>query len=113
MVSRNAQDICLLNDQRTATVVAGWLVGVLVQLREEAAPLLHYFAVGHADQGKCEWTAVDHAAREGLVATGPVGGQEPVRALRALSLGKMSSLGLKPGEVRALGWRHPRRWLTG
>jgi alkylhydroperoxidase family enzyme len=23
------------------------------------------------------------------------------------------TLGLAPGEVRELGWRHPRRWLTG
>jgi hypothetical protein len=25
----------------------------------------------------------------------------------------MKTLGLAPGEVRELGWRHPRRWLTG
>jgi hypothetical protein len=25
----------------------------------------------------------------------------------------MKTLGLAQGEVRELGWRHPRRWLTG
>jgi hypothetical protein len=93
--------------------MGGWLVGVLLELAGEPAPLLHYFAVGHADQGKCEWTAVDHAGRQGHVASGPVGGQEPVRAIRSLTPAKMKTLGLAPGEVRALGWRHPRRWLSG
>jgi hypothetical protein len=36
-----------------------------------------------------------------------------VEAIRPLSLAKMKILGLAPGEVRELGWRHPRRWLTG
>jgi len=94
-------------------MAGGWLIGVLVELTGEPAPLLHYFAVGHTDQGKCEWTAVDHAGRTGRVATSPVGGQEPVQAIRALTLAKMKTLGLAPGEVRELGWRHPRRWLTG
>jgi hypothetical protein len=47
------------------------------------------------------------------VASSPVGGQEPVQAIRALTPAKMKTLGLAPGEVRELGWRHPRRWLTG
>ena len=94
-------------------MAGGWLIGVLVEVAGEAAPLLHYFAVGHADQGKCEWTAVDHAGRTGRVATSPVGGQEPVKAIRALPPARMKALGLAPGEVRELGWRHPRRWLSG
>ncbi len=90
----------------------GWLIGVLLEAPGEPAPLLHYFAVGHEDQGKSEWTAVDWAGREGRVAASPVKGQEPVQALRQLTLAKMKSLGLAAGEVRALGWRHPRRWMT-
>jgi hypothetical protein len=91
----------------------GWLIGVLVEVAGEPAPLLHYFAVGHEDQGKSEWTAVDHATGIGRVASSPIGGQEPVKAIRPLTLAKMRTFGLAPGEVRALGWKHPRRWLTG
>lgn len=90
----------------------GWLIGVLVQVPGEPAPLRHYFAVGHQDQGKCEWTAVDAARDAGPIAESPVAGQEPVQALRPLTLAKMRTLGLAPGQVRALGWKHPRRWLS-
>jgi len=90
----------------------GWLIGVMVQVPGEPAPLVHYFAVGHQDQGKCEWTAVDLAREAGRIAESPVAGQEPVQALRALTLAKMRMLGLAPGQVRALGWKHPRRWLS-
>jgi hypothetical protein len=93
--------------------LGGWLIGVLVEAPGEPKPLLHYFAVGHEDQGKSEWTAVDRASEAGRIASSPIGGQEPVKAIRPLSLAKMRSLGLAPGEVRALGWKHPRRWLTG
>ena len=91
----------------------GWLIGVLVEVAGEPAPLRHYFAVGHQDQAKCEWTAVDYAGRAGIVATSPRQGQEPVEAIRPLTLAKMKSFGLTPGQVRELGWRYPRRWLTG
>jgi hypothetical protein len=94
-------------------MAGGWLIGVLLEVAGEPAPLRHYFAVGHEDQAKSEWTAVDHAGRAGRVATSPSGGQEPVQAIRALTPGKMKTLGLAQGEVRELGWRHPRRWLTG
>ena len=94
-------------------MAGGWMIGVLVEVAGEPKPLLHYFAVGHADQAKSEWTAVDYAGRAGRVATSPVAGQEPVQAIRALTPAKMKTLGLAPGEVRELGWRHPRRWLTG
>jgi hypothetical protein len=94
-------------------VPGGWLIGVLVEVAGEPEPLRHYFAVGHEDQAKSEWTAVDFAGRAGRVSSSPRSGQEPVQALRALTPAKMKSLGLTQGEVRELGWRHPRRWLTG
>jgi hypothetical protein len=89
----------------------GWVIGVMVEAPGEPMQR-HYFAVGHADQGKAEWTAVDWALRQGRVATSPVNGQEPVEALRHLPPKQMVSLGLKAGEVKALGWRSPRRWLS-
>jgi hypothetical protein len=36
-----------------------------------------------------------------------------VAAIRPLTPAKMKILGLAQGEVRELGWRHPRRWLSG
>ncbi len=93
-------------------MAGGWLIGVLVEIAGEPKPLRHYFAVGHEDQGKSEWTAVDWAQRAGRVASSPIGGQEPVEAIKALTPAKMKLLGLAPGEVRELGWRHPRRWLS-
>jgi hypothetical protein len=94
-------------------MAGGWLIGVLVEIAGEPRPLRHYFAIGHSDQAKCEWTAVDFAGRTGRVATSPVGHEEPVAAIRPLTPAKMKILGLADGEVRELGWRHPRRWLTG
>jgi hypothetical protein len=94
-------------------MAGGWLIGVLVEIAGEPQALRHYFAVGHEDQGKSEWTAVDWAGRAGRVAASPLNGQEPVEAIRPLTLAKMKSLGLAQGQVRELGWRHPRRWLTG
>jgi hypothetical protein len=92
-------------------VSGGWLIGVLVA--GGGQPMLrHYFAVGHADRAKAEWTAIDCALRLGEVATSPQAGAEPVEALRALTPQKMTALGLAAGEVRELGWRHPRRWLS-
>ena len=94
-------------------MAGGWLIGVLIEIAGEPAPLRHYFAVGHEEQAKSEWTAIDWAGRTGRVASSPVGGQEPVQAIRALTPARMKMLGLAQGEVRELGWRHPRRWLTG
>lgn len=93
-----------------AQTPSGWLVGVLVAPPGEAMQR-HYYAVGHADRAKAEWTAVDCAVRLGEVAVSPIGGQEPVEALRAFTPARMTSLGLAHGEIRELGWRHPRRWL--
>jgi uncharacterized membrane protein len=94
-------------------MAGGWLIAVLLELPGEARALRHYFAIGHEDQGKSEWTAVDWAGRAGRIASSPIGGEEPVQAIRPLTAGKMKMLGLAQGEVRELGWRHPRRWLTG
>ena len=94
-------------------MAGGWLIGVLLEIAGEPAPLRHYFAVGHEDQAKSEWTAVDYAGRAGRVASSPVGGQEPVEAIRALTPARMKTMGLAQGQVRELGWRHPRRWLMG
>lgn len=98
--------------ERPATAVGGWLVGVLLEIGGERAPVRHYYAIGHEDRAKAEWVAVDHAGREGHVASSPSQGMEPVAALRGLTLTKMAMQGLARGEVRALGWKSPRRWLT-
>jgi len=93
------------------TAPAGWVVGVL--LAPDGQPMQrHYYAVGHADRAKAEWTAVDWAVSEGEVATSPIAGEEPVQALHPLTRMKMTSLGLTAGQVRGLGWRYPRRWLS-
>ena len=90
----------------------GWLIGVMVELAGEPAPLRHFFAVGHQDQAKAEWRAIDRALLLGAVAVSPVGGLEPVHAVSALSAKTVKSLALKPDEVRSLGWRWPRRWTS-
>lgn len=93
--------------------MSGWLVAVMIETAEAPAPVRHYFAVGHAEQAKAEWAAVDAALRTGAVATSPVGGLEPVEAVNPIPAPRMKSLGLAAGEIRALGWKHPRRWLPG
>jgi hypothetical protein len=90
----------------------GWLIGVMVELAGEPAPLRHFFAVGHQDQAKAEWRAVDRALMLGAVAVSPFRGLEPVHAVSALSAKTVKSLALKSDEVRSLGWRWPRRWTS-
>ena len=85
---------------------------MLVELPGEPAPLRHYYAIGHEDRGKAEWTAVDLAGRDGNVASSPYRGLEPVEAVRSLTAARMAMLGLAKGEVRVLGWTYPRRWMT-
>ena len=87
------------------------MIGVMVELAGEAAPLRHFFAVGVEDQARAEWLSIDQAQKTGPVAMSPVAGLEPVHAVGALSPRTLKTLGLKPGEVRPLGWRWPRRWL--
>ena len=90
----------------------GWLIGVMVDLAGEPVALRHFFAVGHDDRAKAEWTAIDKALLIGQVATSPVGGLEPVHAVSELSPKTVNALALRSGEVRSLGWRWPRRWVT-
>jgi hypothetical protein len=91
---------------------SGWMIGVMVELAGEPAALRHFFAVGHEDRAKAEWTAIDRAMLIGGVAASPVGGLEPVHAISELSPQMVKSLALKPGEVRPLGWKWPRRWIA-
>jgi uncharacterized membrane protein len=93
-------------------MASGWMIGVMVELAGEPKPLRHFFAVGHEDRAKAEWTAIDRAMLIGGVAASPVGGLEPVHAISELSPQMVKSLALKPGEVRALGWKWPRRWIA-
>ena len=93
-------------------MAGGWLIGVMVELADEPVALRHFFAVGHADRAKAEWRAIDSALLVGKVASSPVGGLEPVHAVSPLSAMTVSRLALKPREVRSLGWRWPRKWIT-
>ena len=88
------------------------MIGVMVEVEGEPLALRHFFAVGHEDRAKAEWRAVDSALQIGRVATSPVKGLEPVHMVSELSAKTIGALALKPSEVRSLGWRWPRRWLT-
>jgi hypothetical protein len=92
-------------------MASGWMIGVMVELTGEPAPLRHFFAVGCEDRAKAEWTAIDKAMLIGGVAASPVGGLEPVHMVSELSAQTVKALALKPGEVRPLGWKWPRRWI--
>ena len=92
-------------------MTTGWLIGVMVELDGAPAAMRHFYAVGHEDRAKAEWTAIDNAMLVGDVAVSPINGLEPVQALGQITLPMMKSLGLAPGQVRALGDRWPRRWL--
>jgi hypothetical protein len=93
-------------------MATGWLIGVMVELAGEPLALRHFFAVGVEDRAKAEWKAIDSALLIGPVAASPVGGLEPVHAVSELSARTVTQLALKPGEVRSLGWRWPRKWMT-
>ena len=84
----------------------------MVEVAGEPVALRHFFAVGLEDQARAEWLSIDQAQKVGPVAVSPVGGLEPVHAVSRLNPAVASALGLKPGEVRALGWRWPRRWIA-
>lgn len=89
-----------------------WLIGVMVEATGEPAPQRQFFAVGHEDRARAEWKAIDRAMLMGAVATSPVGGLEPVHAICAILGTTVSNLALQPGEVRPLGSRWPRRWVS-
>jgi hypothetical protein len=93
-------------------MASGWLIGVMVELAGEPIALRHFFAVGCVDRARAEWRAIDKALLIGRVAGSPVGGLEPVHAVGELSARTTRTLALKDDEVRNLGWRWPRRWLT-
>ena len=88
-----------------------WMVGVMLELPEEPAPVRHFFAVGHEDQARAEWAAVDEALVLGAVAVSPVAGVEPVQAFARLSPKVVKRMGLGEGRVRPLGRIWPRPWL--
>jgi len=90
----------------------GWLIGVMVEVADEPTALRHFFAVGHEDRAKAEWRAVDTALTLGKVAVSPVARLEPVHAVSELTAKSVKSMALRDGEVRSLGWRWPRRWIT-
>lgn len=92
-------------------MASGWVIGVMVDVAGEAAPLRHFFAVGYDDRAQAEWKAIDQALLIGRVATSPVGGLEPVHAVSELSAQTVKVFALRPGEVRPLGWKWPRRWI--
>jgi hypothetical protein len=91
--------------------MTGWVIGVMVEVADEPVPLRHYYAIGHEDRAKAEWTALDAAQQVGGIATSPFKGMEPVEMLSELTPARMKRLGLLPREVRALGRKWPRRWL--
>jgi hypothetical protein len=91
---------------------SGWLIGVLIEVDGEPAPVRHFFAVGHDDRAKAEWRAIDAALLVGRVAGSPVGGLEPVHMISELTAKTIRAVALRSGEVRSLGWRWPRRWIA-
>jgi hypothetical protein len=93
-------------------MAGGWMIGVMLELAGEPRAIRHFFAVGHEDRAKAEWSAIDAALLSGELATSPVSGLEPVHVVNPLSDKAMRSLALRPGEVRALGWKWPRRWTS-
>ena len=92
--------------------LAGWLVGVLVRLPGESETVRQFYAVGLADRARAEWAAADLAMLTGDIASSPWRGIEPVEAIKALKPDAFDWSGLKDGEVRALGTKQPRRWLS-
>jgi hypothetical protein len=89
-----------------------WMVGVMLEVEGEPAPVRHFYAVGHEEQARAEWAAVDEALTAGAVATSPVGGVEPVEAFARLTPRVVRRMGLTEGRVRPLGRLWPRRWLA-
>lgn len=90
----------------------GWVIGVMIETPETPGAQRHFFAVDRADRAEAEWKAVDAAALIGAVATSPVKGLEPVHAVSELSAAAMGNLALGRGQVKLLGTRWPRRWVS-
>ena len=85
---------------------------MLVDGSREREASRQFYAIGHAERAKAEWTAVDWAQKVGNVAVSPREGMEPVQTLGSLNAPLMTKLGLRVGEVRELGVNWPRRWLA-
>ena len=92
---------------------SGWMIGVLLELPDEPQVIRHYFAVAQLDQARAEWAAADRAMLTGAIASSPHAGMEPVQAIGKLSRHAIGLLGLAPGQMKALGRKWPRRFLTG
>ena len=92
---------------------AGWMIGVLLELEDEPNPLRHFYAVAQPDQARAEWAAADRALLAGAIASSPYGGMEPVEAVGELSGHALRHLALKPGQMKELGRKWPRRFLAG
>jgi hypothetical protein len=92
--------------------LAGWLIGVLVRPAGETEPVRQFYAVAMPDRNRAEWAAADRAMLLGDIASSPWRGTEPVEAIKALTPYAFDWSGLKDGEVRPLGTKQPRRWLT-
>ena len=88
-----------------------WMIGVLIEAAP-GPPVRQFFAVAQDDQARAEWAAADLALKEGAIASRPCQGMEPIETVSALSQRALLSLGIAPGEARALGWKPPRRWLV-
>jgi hypothetical protein len=89
-----------------------WMVGVMLEVEDEPQPVRHFYAVGHDDQARAEWAAVDAALTLGALATSPIDGIEPVTAFQRLTPRTVKRMGLAEGRVRPLGRLWPRRWLA-
>jgi uncharacterized protein YjiS (DUF1127 family) len=97
---------------KAAPTITGWIIGVLVELPGEPAPARHFFAVAQPDRALAEWAAADRAMLIGAIAASPYRSMEPVDALGELSAHAISQLGLAKGELKPLGRKWPRRWLS-
>jgi uncharacterized membrane protein len=95
----------------TQYAASGWMIGVMVELAGETKPIRHFFAVGHPERAKAEWTAVDQALLVGPIPSSPVGGLEPVHVVSALTPRTLKIFALRAGEVRPLGSKAPRAWM--
>jgi hypothetical protein len=95
-----------------APPLSGWLIGVLVRPPGEAEPERQFYAVALGDRNRAEWAAADRAMVIGDIASSPWRGIEPVEAIKALTPHAFDWSGLKDGEVRPLGTKQPRRWLS-
>ena len=91
---------------------AGWVIGVMIETPDAPGAQRHFFAVDRADRAEAEWKAVDAAALIGAVATSPVKGLEPVHAVSEITAAAMRNLALGAGQVKLLGTRWPRRWVS-